>query len=48
MNYKKIINSSFSTLTPLTANDDIIRNVTERAEKMEKKKSMLHLYIMLY
>ena len=38
MNYKKIINSSFSTLTPLTANDDIIRNVTERAEKMEKKK----------
>ncbi len=38
MNYKKIIDNSFSTLTPLTANEEIIRNVTERAEKMEKKK----------
>lgn len=38
MNYKKIIGNSFSTLTPLTANEEIIRNVTERAEKMEKKK----------
>ncbi|MBR4112713.1 MAG: hypothetical protein IKK53_06745 [Ruminiclostridium sp.] len=38
MNYKKIIKDSFSTLAPLTANEEIIRNVTERAEKMEKKK----------
>ena len=38
MNYKKIIDDSFSTLTPLTVNEEIIRNVTERAEKMEKKK----------
>lgn len=38
MNYKKIIDESFSTLTPLTANEEIIKNVTERAEKMEKKK----------
>lgn len=38
MNYKKIIKDSFSTLTPLTVNEEIIRNVTERAEKMEKKK----------
>lgn len=38
MNYKKIIDDSFSTFTPLTANEEIIRNVTERAEKMEKKK----------
>lgn len=38
MNYRKIIDDSFSTLTPLTANEEIIRNVTERAEKMEKKK----------
>lgn len=40
MNYKKIIDDSFSTLTPLTTNEEIIRNVTERAEKMEKKKNM--------
>ncbi len=38
MNYKKIFDDSFSTLTPLTVNEEIIRNVTERAEKMEKKK----------
>ncbi|MBO5376912.1 MAG: hypothetical protein J6A41_00830 [Ruminiclostridium sp.] len=38
MNYKKIFDDSFSTLAPLTANEEIIRNVTERAEKMEKKK----------
>ncbi len=38
MNYKKIIDDSFSTLTPLTTNEEIIRNVTERAEKMEKKR----------
>lgn len=38
MNYKKIIKDFFSTLAPLTANEEIIRNVTERAEKMEKKK----------
>lgn len=38
MNYRKIIDDSFSTLTPLTANEEIMRNVTERAEKMEKKK----------
>ena len=38
MNYKKIIDDSFSTLTPLTVNEEIIRNVTERAEKLEKKK----------
>ena len=38
MNYKKIISDSFSTLTPLTTNDEIIRNVTERAEKMENKR----------
>ena len=38
MNYKKIIKDSFSTLAPLTVNEEIIRNVTERAEKMEKKK----------
>ena len=38
MNYKKIFDDSFSTLAPLTVNEEIIRNVTERAEKMEKKK----------
>ncbi len=39
MNYKKIINDSFSALTPLTANEEIIRNVTERAEKKSMKKT---------
>ncbi len=38
MNYREIINDSFSTLTPLKTNEEIIRNVTERAEKMEKKR----------
>lgn len=38
MNYKKIFDSSFSTLTPLTTNEEIVRNVTERAGKMERKK----------
>ena len=38
MNYKRIIERSFSALTPPTANEEIIRNVTERAEKKSMKK----------
>ena len=40
MNYKKIISDTFSSLVPLTENEEIIKCVTERAEKMSTKKTL--------
>lgn len=39
MNYKKITSECFSTLTPITVNEEIIKNVKERAEKKCMKKT---------
>ena len=38
MNFKKIIDNSFSTLTPLTANEEIIKN--GKPKKIKRKKAV--------
>ncbi len=38
MNYKNIFEKSFSDVTPLTDNEGIVKNVTERAINMNEKK----------
>ncbi len=40
MNYKNIFEKSFSDVTPLTDNESIVRNVTERAVNMNEKKKI--------
>ena len=38
MNYNKIFDEAFSSLAPITSNDEICSNVMERARKMSEKK----------
>ncbi len=40
MNYNKIFNKAFSSLTPITKNKEICSNVMERAKKMNEKKKI--------
>ncbi len=40
MNYNKIFDKAFSSLAPITSNDEICSNVMERARKMSEKKKI--------
>lgn len=40
MNLNKMFHTSFSAVSPLKSNDELLKNVIERTENMEKKKKM--------
>ncbi len=40
MNLSKMFHSSFSAVSPLKSNDELLKSVMERTENMEKKKKM--------
>ena len=40
MNLNKMFHTSFSAVSPLKSNDELLKNVIERTENMEKKKKI--------